>query len=156
MAIINFVDVGTQGVIRQPQTKVTSVIPVGFKTPLEIDESGGGIFKMHFSVADQIQDNLRNLVLTNHGERLALYDFGANLRPLLTEFSNKDDFDSEAMRRISSAVSKYLPFVTLLGYESIPDLKDNTFTGHIRFRLSYSIPLLNITNKILEIELFVI
>lgn len=109
---------------------------------------------MHFQLVEQIEDNFRNLVLTNHGERLMLYDFGANLRPLLTEWSNKEDFDSEAMIRINTASSKYMPFVNLNGYESKPDYRENIFTGIIRMYIHYSVPALNIGDRILEITLY--
>jgi len=111
---------------------------------------------MHYSLREQLADNLRNLVLSNHGERLGMYDFGANLRPLLTEWSNKEDFDKEAMRRISSAVSKYMSFVNLIGYESKPNYVDNLYTGVVVLTLMYGIPALNLTEEMLEITLFVI
>ena len=156
MAILSFKDVGIQGTQRIPENTRFSPIPIGFKTPLELDILGDSIFKMHFEMVDQVDDNFRNLVLTNHGERLALYDFGANLRPLLTEWSNKEDFDSEAMIRINTAVNKYMPYVNLNGYESKPDYHDNVFTGRVRIYVHYSVPALNINSRILETELFII
>lgn len=152
---ISFKDVGTKGVRRILEQRRTVPLPIGLKTPLEIDEQGDNIFKMHLKIEDQIDDNLRNLILTNHGERLALYDFGANLRPLLTEWSNKENFDGEAMTRIHDAVSKYMPFVNLIGFESKPDYIENTFIGHIIFLLQYSVPALNVSPHILQIEFFV-
>ena len=40
---------------------------------------------MHMSMADQVSDNFRNMIMTNHGERLCLYDFGADLDELIHE-----------------------------------------------------------------------
>ena len=54
-------------------------IPYGIKTPLRHGSDRAGIFEMNFNIGDQIADNLRNLVQTNHGERLGHFDFGANL-----------------------------------------------------------------------------
>lgn len=152
-----FKDVGVRNeVVRNnPLTANRSQLPIGIKTPLEL-VGGSNLFRVHTNIADQIEDNLRNLLLTNWGERLAIYNFGANLRPLLTDYSNKDDFDTEAMIRINTAISKWLPFVTPLGFESFPDLEDNQFTGRIRLFLSYAVPRLNITEKGMELELFVI
>ena len=59
--------------------------PIGIKTPIQLSNKDG-LFEMHRDVADQISDNLRNLILTNHGERLGFYDFGANIRPLVLVF----------------------------------------------------------------------
>ena len=48
--------------------------PIGIKTPLSLGQDADGIFSMHFKLEDQIQDNFRNLLLTNNGERLGLFD----------------------------------------------------------------------------------
>ncbi len=54
--------------------------PIGIKTPLE---SGDDIFKMHTNPIRQLTDNLRNLIMTNHGERLGIFDCGANLNSVV-------------------------------------------------------------------------
>lgn len=155
--MLSFKDVGVKGASRNSlRTLIPDPLPIGIKTPLELDEEGNGIFTMHYSLRDQLADNLRNLILSNHGERLALYDFGANLRPLLTEWSNKEDFDKEAMKRISQSSSKYMSFITLLGYESKPNYVDNIYTGIVKMTILYSIPSLNLTEETIEVTLFVI
>jgi phage baseplate assembly protein W len=68
---------------------------------------------MHYDITDQVADNLRNLIQTNHGDRLGRPNFGANLRPLSLEILGQEKFESEAMTRISRSVSRYLPFVSL-------------------------------------------
>ena len=84
----------------------------GIKTPLQLGEGRSGIFQMHFNSVENIDDNLKNLILTNSGERLGNYGYGANLRPLVSELSHArlDDFDTIAMESISRAVKKYMPF----------------------------------------------
>jgi hypothetical protein len=111
---------------------------------------------MHFDFAEQMDDNLRNLIQTNFGDRLGLYNFGANLRPLLTEYTNKEDFDSEAMIRINTAISKWMPFVTPLGFDSKNDLEDNKYTAIVKIFLSYSVPNTTINERMIELDLFVI
>lgn len=156
MAIISFKDVGVLSNQNSPgPTRGDNQLPIGFKTPLETDD-GSSVFKMHYNLADQITDNLRNLILTNHGERLAFYDFGANIRPLLTDFSNKDSFDSEAMTRIKKAVSKFMPFVELIGYESKIDRLENVYTGLIKILIIYKSQLANIGETGLEVTLFIV
>ena len=155
MAFLSFKDVGVLSSYNQaPVSTGNNLLPIGFKTPLETDD-GSSIFKMHYSLPDQITDNLRNLILTNHGERLAFYDFGANIRPLLTEFGNKDAFDGEAMTRIKRAVSKYMPFVELIGYESKVDREENVYTGLINILIIYKSQLANIGETGLEITLYI-
>jgi len=117
---------------------------------------GANMFLTHDNMVDQLEDNLRNLLLSNWGDRLALYDFGADLQPLVTEYSNKDDFDTEAMARVNAAITKWMPFISPIGFESFPDIEDNQFTGVIRIFLSYAIPRLRVKEKFLELNLFVI
>ena len=65
-----------------------------------------GLFEMHFDNRSQVKDNLRNLLQTNWGERIGLYAFGANLNELVGELSSQEDFDSEAMLRIKSTITR--------------------------------------------------
>lgn len=155
--MINFKHVGTIKNIGSSYEQLNrSVKPIGVKTPLELDRSTNSLFKMHTEIRPQIADNLRNLVLTNWGERLCLYDFGANLKPLVAEYTSKTSFDQEAALRINTAVSKWMPFVELLEFESNPDYENNQFTGIIRVSITYAIPALAIGNDLLEVVLAVI
>jgi phage baseplate assembly protein W len=154
MARLSFKDVGIQNSIERSIVASVAPTPFGIKTPLELDEGNSvSIFKMNYSLLEQMSDNLRNIILTNHGERLAMYDFGANLRPLLTDFSNKDNFDQEAMRRIKATVGKYMPFVNLLGYESKVERTQNVYTGVIYIILAYKVS--TFPEQLLEISLFI-
>lgn len=128
--------------------------PIGIKTPLSIDTESG-LLKMNFGLADQIGDNLKNLLLTNWGERVGLYRFGANLRPLTTEFVSQENFDAEAITRIKDAVTQWMPFVDLIDFVSEVDRVENNSTGIIRVTISYGIPSLNVSDKKLQIVLYV-
>lgn len=141
-----------QNILATPQ----SITPIGIKTPATLGDNGEGLLGMHMNIQDVVHDNFRNLLLTNHGERLVHYDLGANLRPLVADFSSKEDFDGEAMIRINSAVAKWLPFMTLVGFDSRPEFIDNRFTGKIVILVVYSVPQLGINEKALELLLFVI
>lgn len=92
-----------------------SLIPIGIVTPLRHSPHRDGFFAMHYDLADQVSDNLRNLIQTNHGERLGNPKFGANLKPLSLEILGQKKFEDEAMRRIQTSVGKYLPYVNLKG-----------------------------------------
>ncbi len=119
----------------------TVVVPIGIKTPMEIDTADGGLFVMHKQLSQQIKDNFKNLILTNHGERLGLYDYGANLRELTMELGN-EAFDSEAIKRIKVACAKYMPYLNLSTFEPIVE-KDNSPRGiaKVGLKITYSIPL---------------
>jgi phage baseplate assembly protein W len=111
---------------------------------------------MNYSLADQFADNLRNLIMTNWGERLGQYNFGANLRPVTTELSSQDDFDTEAIARIRSAVQTWMPFIDLQDFSSSIDRSGNKNTAIINVNITYNIPDLGVSNKGLQITLYAI
>ena len=132
-----------------------SPVPIGIKTPLQ-PGSQEGVFAMSFSLADQLNDNLRNLLMTNWGERLGFYDFGANLRELTSEFATQDDFDAQATQRISAAVTRWMPYITLEDFLSEVDRTENKNTGVIRITITYSIPALEVSRRALQVTLYVL
>lgn len=154
MAVIDFKSVGESSALKKFQP-VVNEIPIGIKTPLRFGNQNDGIFAMHFNLANQIQDNFRNMLLTNHGERVGLYDFGANLKELSFELA-KEDFDAESIRRIRSAIGKYMPFIDPRTFES-EILGKNTVNaiGRAKIRIVYDVPRLDITNKSIEVIVFV-
>jgi len=153
MGSYNFKSVGKKA--STPSIDVeTTPTAIGIKTPLQLSEAN--IFAMHYNLPDQIHDNLRNLLLTNWGERLGAYNFGANLRELTSEVSNLDDFDEIAIDRIKSAVSTWMPFVVLKEFTSSIDNSNNLNTGITKITVTYNIPQLGIENKALQVSLYVI
>jgi len=140
---------------QQVELLTQSPTPIGIQTPLKLGTSEG-LLAVNYSLADQVHDNLRNLILTNWGERLGFYDFGANLRPLTTEFVSQDDFDSQAIDRIRTAVSRWMPFVDLVDFLSVTDRTENKNTAIIRITITYNVPALNVFNKQLQVSLYVI
>jgi len=155
---ISFKDVGTKEEERRdsPLFRNRSRLAIGIKTPLEVDPTGKELFLMHFELKNQIKDNLKNLLLTNHGERVEQYSFGANLLSLMAEYSNKDDFDTEAMLRINTAIGKFMPFVVPLEFDSTPNKEISDIVGKIRILVVYSVPSLNIPNDRIELEFSVL
>lgn len=155
MGLFNFKSVGKTTEQQAVEALTKSATPIGIKTPLRL---GGqeGIFAMHYNLADQVHDNLRNLLLTNWGERLGVYDFGANLRPIVTELVSLDDFDSQAIERISSAVSRWMPYVSLDNFLSETDHQENKNTAVIRITITYSIPALEVKQRALQVTLYAI
>tara|TARA_B100000282_G_C31657281_1_gene455852 strand:- start:319 stop:807 length:489 start_codon:yes stop_codon:yes gene_type:complete len=119
--------------------------PVGIVTPLQLG-NGSNFYKMHYSLENQIKDNLRNLVLTNRGERLGRQDFGADLMPLVFELGTESG-DMQAMSRIKRAAGKYLPFVELVGFASEVNHFDNKEVAKIILFLTYTIPRISTTKE---------
>lgn len=153
---ISFKNVGT---IKNPgrdyASRNRSEVPIGIKTPVELDLSTNTFLAMHTSVRAQIGDNLKNLLATNWGERLGLYDFGANLTGLLSEFTNLEDFENEAALRINTAIQRWMPYVEPIDLESELDreYRDITSLAHLKIILTYAIPMLQVSRDKVEVNL---
>jgi phage baseplate assembly protein W len=154
MSVYNFKSSGKTAVKSKEEITVFTRNPVGIKTPLRLNDNN--LFAMHYDNADQVHDNLRNLLLTNWGERLGFYYFGANLRDLTSELSSLDAFDSEAIQRIKDSVSTWMPFVSLKDFSSRFDREENENVGILKIAITYNVPQLKIENRALQISLHVI
>lgn len=128
-------------------------VPVGIVTPLMPGTSDEGLLAMSYDVGIQMKNNLRDLVMTNWGERVMLYDYGANLQPLVTEYENgKETFDEAAMARISAAVGKWMPYVDLEAFESQQQFSDELGTGSVVLHIDYSVPRALVPTTRLEVR----
>lgn len=126
--------------------------PIGIKTPLQLG-NGDNLYKMHYNLDAQIKDNLRNLILTNKGERLGRPDFGANLLELVTELGT-DQYDQQAMGRIKKAVDKFLPFVNLIGFATEVDHFDNKDVAKVDLFLTFTVPRISSKERGLKVTLY--
>ena len=148
--VYSFKSVGSTNVEVAEQKIITRHNPpIGIKTPIQL-ASSDGLFTMHTDALKNIKDNFKNLLLTNHGERLGLYDFGANLRPLIFDLG-KADFDAIAIKRINKAISKYMPFIEPLTFETFDNGMIEQGQATVGIRVTYNIPRLNVQDQGIEI-----
>jgi phage baseplate assembly protein W len=133
-----------------------NTIPIGIKTPLELGEGHDGIFKMHNDIISQIHDNFKNLLLTNHGDRLGLYDFGANLSELAFELIQNEALDTEVARRISIATKKYMPFIELEDFTVLGNSNADVHSTSVVIRVSYSVPNVGLLNKLIDVNIYAV
>lgn len=155
MKTYSFKSVGTTRVQSKSNELAETKLPVGIPTPVRPADDGS-LLQRTYSISDQVGYNLRDMLMTNHGERLALYDYGANLRKLCSEFQTQNDFDTAAIDQIRTAVSKWMPYVELENYVSDFFGGDPTHANvpqQVKLRITYSVPQLNITQRALEITL---
>lgn len=137
--------------IEKRQNQISSLRPVGFKTPLELGNDSSGLFKMHFNLEDQISDNLKNLIMTNKGERLCFSDIGANLDDIVYKLG-EEAADTIAMQRIRNVIQKYMPFVIPDTFSSKID-KDNRTGSRVILTLNYKVPSINNSIRSIDISL---
>jgi phage baseplate assembly protein W len=147
---------------RKIDEKVNSITlkPIGIKTPLEYSrKSQDSLFAMHYKVSEQIHDNLTKLLLTNPGERLGRYDFGAGLREMTMEMLSSPNFEQAVMMRIKKSVDKFMPFVDLDSF-GIDDISGSPYESQdsmskVKVTVKYNVPKISLTNKVIELNLYV-
>lgn len=148
----SFKSVGSKRRVQSEEEVEIEAPPIGIKTPIRMSQ-GRGLFDMHTDLASQISDNFRNLIQTNHGERLGFYDFGANLQPLLFELGSEDG-DIQAMQRIQIATAKWMPFISLDGMQIFVDKNNLDAIAQIGIRISYTVPAVDNNLRIMELILY--
>ena len=130
---------------------IENKLPIGIATPMRFSHTGG-LFKMHFDLKDQINDNFKNLLMTNHGERLGASDYGANLQELVFELGS-EKIDKEAIRRIKSATKKYMPYLNLETFEAFREESTYLALANIGIKITYTVPLANSDAQLLKVVL---
>lgn len=111
--------------------------PLNLKFPMV--QGSDGAFATNSDTLHAVADDLKILILTNHGERPCQYNFGANLRSLIFE-AEGDNLAQQIKDHIHSAVSTWMPFVTIrdilvLTQANSPLIPENT----IRLKISFTV-----------------
>lgn len=132
----------------------TTRLAIGIVTPLSEGRDDEGVLAMSYDVGQQLKNNFRDLLMTNWGERVCMYDYGANLQPLVTEYENgRELFEQEAIARISAAVQKHMPYVELDDFDSEKVESESGFgLGVLAVRISYSIPRAKVAKSWIELR----
>ena len=96
---------------------------IGISLPLQI---GGAGFTQTYNTTEQIKSNIKNLLLTQKGERILQPEFGSGLHEILFDFNN-DDIEGKIEDAINAAFEQWLPYVTIeqIDVESTNNNRDN-------------------------------
>lgn len=132
----------------------TVSIPYGIVTPLR--EGSDEIFATHKTVSGFIKDNFKNLLQTNYGTRLMRQSYGANILPLVFEYTTDDKFDEHIKERISRAVGKWMPYILLKDYGiSFPSEQEviNTGVTYMKIIITYDVPSISVYDEVVELNL---
>lgn len=136
---------------------------IGIKTPLEFSKkSNQQLFHMNEDPLAQVKDNLRNLILTEKGERLGRPDFGCGIKKYLFDLTSIPNYESIIIQEISQQVEKYFPFILIknieiLDYakaENYEELKERGGLASILLRLTYDIQKIGAQDQKIEIIIF--
>ncbi len=103
--------------------------------PITRDERFG--VSAHTSITENAKQNLKNLILTNPGERIDP-NYGVGLKQFLFE-NITDDTLENIKNKIISQAKKYLPYILFSSLEVEPStLSENGISIKIRFSVSGS------------------
>ena len=110
-----------------PDVSIGLSFPLGFV--------GSRFFNRTKTIEEQAEHNLRNLLLTNLGERVNQPEFGSRLLEVVFEF--KDDSLIEEV--INEAVDKWLPYITINEVTTVTDaVNPNRLNVSIDFSVATS------------------
>ena len=107
-----------------PDVSVGLSFPLGFV--------GSRMFNRTKTIEEQAPHNLRNLLLTNLGERPMQPEFGSRLLSVVFEF--KDDALIEKV--INEAVEKWLPYITI---NEVVTVVDATNPNRLNVTIDFSV-----------------
>ena len=132
--------------------KESSDLKFGFQTPLRI---GDDLFMQHRTMGEYIKDNLKNLIMTNPGERICRGStLGIDFDDILFGQLDKKT-ENTIMARIKAQTKKHLPFVSLKTIEfhdaySAPDIND---LNYFRIVIHYDIPVAQVQDDSVSVLL---
>jgi len=110
------------------------------KLPLIYDDEDGP-YRLTKTLAENIKQNFKHLILTNPGERLMVPDFGVGFSRVLFENYTSETIE-ELQGRLYEQTAKYLPFI------NIRDV-NTSFEDHVlHIQITYIIESLKISDAI--------
>jgi|TARA_Y100000114_G_scaffold154392_1_gene176341 phage baseplate assembly protein W len=119
---------------------------IGLALPIKPDDNN--VFSLTKNSYDQVRHNLRNLLLTNVGERVYQPEFGSRLRELC--FEQLDDTLPQRIEdEVRRAVNFWLPYVNIVSVETLTqeDKKSKIFV-----RVQFSTTLNSQTLQQIELD----
>ena len=110
-------------------------IYIGLSFPLRQDKYND--FALTKNSLEQARHNLKNLLLTHVGERLAQPEFGSRLRALCFEQIN-DELPMRVEEEVNRAVGVWLPYINIHEVNTLTeeDDKNNRFINRLYFVMS--------------------
>jgi phage baseplate assembly protein W len=110
---------------------------IGCELPLTY--TNNGFFNRTKTALEQAKSNIKNLLLTNKGERLGNPTFGTNLLSVVFTQENTD-LESRVEEEIRAAMGEFLPFINIVNIETnFSD--DNMSTAIVNLRFSLNVDL---------------
>jgi phage baseplate assembly protein W len=94
---------------------------IGLSFPLKADNNND--FALTKNSLEQAAHNLKNLLLTYPGERIAQPEFGSKLRALCFE-PDDNNLPGKLEQEVVRAVKQWLPYINILSVDTLTDAAD--------------------------------
>ena len=136
---------------------------IGIKTPIEFSKnSSQQLFHLNNNPAVQIKDNLKNLILTEKGERLGMPNYGCSIKSFLFDLTSIPDYESVIINEINSQIEEYMPYLLVSNIEILDyfkptneeELQFRNGMAAILLRITFDIQRIKITNQKIEVVIF--
>jgi phage baseplate assembly protein W len=105
---------------------------MSFTAQLPLNKTRNGTYTNIDNQVEFIKQNVKNLLLTNPGERIMIPEFGVGLRRFLFENANSD-VKPAVKERIQSQFDNYLPTVELIDVKV--EIQDNSMLVKVFYNL---------------------
>jgi len=126
---------------------MTSKSGISVKLPLIYDGIDGP-YQLNKTAKSAIQQNLKNLILTNPGERMMDPSFGVGLRAFLFEQIGNETY-AKIADRVRKQIQAYMPFINVRGLYFDDNNTDREIsTNEVRVALAYNIAPLDINDTL--------
>ncbi len=107
---------------------------IGF--PLNYDRESYGFFKQNQTYYHQIQDNIKNLIMTKIGERPGNVRFGCRIHEIIFEPNEPAVLNTKCSEAIKEALAQWLPHVSLL--RTTASARGNTLQLNATFQSDFN------------------
>ena len=121
---------------------------IGPKLPLMSDAIFGN-YSLITEYKDEVQQNLKNLLLTAPGERMMNPDFGVGLRNFL--FEPRSHSVVKIRQRAQSQITRYMPFIRNLKiiFDAGNDQEYLENSNILSVTIIYDVPSLNLSTSLI-------
>lgn len=120
-------------------SQIKDLKPIGISVPFNAEK---GIFNQTYTNSAQVIENLRNLFRTHKGERIMQPEFGTDIQYYLFEpMTDIEVFREKIVGEISSALSKWMPYVAIQSVNLIENPEDDARFADSRYAVVITIDL---------------
>ena len=110
-------------------------LPLSIKTPLEISNKDD-LFKMHYSLKDVLNDQIKNLIYTEPGERLCFPNIGTSLKNVIAQNDDLNVNIDTISNQIRDVLTRYASGIILNSVSTVYSEEE---------KMKYNIPIVVVT-----------